>query len=120
VVEDNADARETLSALLEADGHEVLAIGDGAEALARAPAFAPDVALLDLGLPGMDGYALARALRAGPECGGAFIAAISGYGQPEDKAKSKAAGFDEHLVKPVDPARLRTLIEEAARARARA
>ncbi|HZR67823.1 MAG TPA: MASE1 domain-containing protein [Burkholderiales bacterium] len=121
VVEDNADARETLCALLESEGHEVLALGEGAEALARAPAFAPDVALLDLGLPGMDGYALARALRARPECAGAFIAAISGYGQPEDKAKSKAAGFDEHLVKPVDPPRLRTLIEEATRAaRARA
>jgi signal transduction histidine kinase/ActR/RegA family two-component response regulator len=120
VVEDNADARETLRALLESEGHEVLALGDGAQALAQAPAFAPDVALLDLGLPGMDGYALARALRSVPECSGAFLAAISGYGQPEDKAASKAAGFDEHLVKPVDPSRLRTLIEEASRARARA
>jgi signal transduction histidine kinase/ActR/RegA family two-component response regulator len=121
VVEDNADARETLRALLEDEGHEVLALGDGAQALVQAPGFAPDMALLDLGLPGMDGYALARALRSSPECAGAFIAAISGYGQPEDKAKSRAAGFDEHLVKPVDPARLRTLIEEATRAaRARA
>jgi signal transduction histidine kinase/ActR/RegA family two-component response regulator len=121
VVEDNADARETLRMLLESEGHEVLALADGAQALAQAPAFAPDVALLDLGLPGIDGYEVARALRASPECGGAFIAAISGYGQAEDKAKSKAAGFDEHLVKPVDPPRLRELIDRAKSAdRARA
>ncbi|HEY6863819.1 MAG TPA: MASE1 domain-containing protein, partial [Burkholderiales bacterium] len=110
VVEDNQDARETLRALLESDGHEVLALADGAEALEQAKAFAPDVALLDLGLPGMDGYALARALRATPEGAGIFIAAISGYGQAEDRAKSKAAGFDRHLVKPVDPERLRQLL----------
>jgi CheY-like chemotaxis protein len=115
VVEDNTDARETLRALLEAEGHEVLAVGDGAQALEQVRAFAPEIALLDLGLPGMDGYALARALRTMPECSGAVIAAISGYGQPEDRARSKAAGFDEHLVKPVDPERLRALLRQPER-----
>jgi signal transduction histidine kinase/CheY-like chemotaxis protein len=120
IVEDNPDARETLRLLLLDDGHEVLAFPDGERALAEAGRFAPEVCLLDLGLPGMDGYALARALRAMPACAGALLVAISGYGQPEDKARSKAAGFDEHFVKPVDPPRLRALIEQAtgaARAR---
>jgi PAS domain S-box-containing protein len=117
VVEDNPDARETLCALLVSDGHHVLAFGDGAEALAAAGAFAPDLALLDLGLPGLDGYALARALRAMPGCAGAFIAAISGYGQQEDMDRSKAAGFDAHLVKPVGPARLRELLLLGSRGR---
>jgi two-component system CheB/CheR fusion protein len=119
IVEDNADARETLCLLLEGDGHEVRAVGDGARGLAEARAFVPEIALLDLGLPGLDGYSVAKELRSLEQCSGMLLVAISGYGQPQDRAKSKAAGFDEHLVKPVDPQRLREFLGQWGRSPAR-
>ena len=111
VVDDNADAREALRFLLEDEGHEVRTAADGPEALAVAASFVPDVVLLDIGLPGMDGYEVARRLRDLPQCRSVFIAAVSGYGQPEDRIRSQEAGFDEHLLKPVSAGPLLALLE---------
>ena len=114
VVEDNADAAESMRMLLEAIGHEVWVVCDGALALEEARRTRPDVILLDIGLPGMDGYQLAAALRAMPETSGAHLIAVSGYGQDKDRMRSREAGFDLHLVKPVDPAKLSEAIGRVA------
>ena len=106
IVDDNVDAADSLSMLLAAQGHETEVAYRPDEALVRAAAFRPDVALLDIGLPEMDGYQLAPRLRAIPELSGLRIFAVSGYGLPEDRQRSKAAGFDGHLVKPIDLAAL--------------
>ncbi len=110
VVDDNADAREALKFLLEDDGHVVRTAGDGPSALDEARSFRPDVILLDIGLPRLDGYEVARSLRVLPESARALVVAVSGYGQPEDRARSRAAGFDLHLLKPVEPRRLLELL----------
>jgi two-component system CheB/CheR fusion protein len=106
IVEDNADAAEAMRLLLGAMGHEVTTVGDGAEAIAMARSFRPDVILLDIGLPGIDGYELARRFRLLDETSAARVVAVTGYGQPADRERSAAAGFHHHLVKPVDPAKL--------------
>jgi signal transduction histidine kinase/ActR/RegA family two-component response regulator len=98
LVEDENDARESLRALLEFGGHEVAVAADGPAGLAQVAAFAPEVALLDIGLPGMDGYELARRMRA--VAPGLALVAVSGYGQVEDRERARAAGFAAHLVKP--------------------
>jgi signal transduction histidine kinase len=117
IVDDNRDAAHALARVLEADGHEVQTAGDGPSALELAPAFRPDVALLDIGLPGdLDGHEVARRLRslAGPNR--IALIAISGYGQETDRERSLAAGCAHHLVKPVDiEALLAILASEAAR-----
>src|SRR5437867_817505 len=110
IVEDNDDARESLRLLLEGLGHRVVAAGDGAEGVALAQAHPPEVALIDLGLPGLDGYEVARALRASPIGKTMTLIAVTGYGQAEDRQRSKEAGFDAHLVKPVSQALLSSLI----------
>ena len=110
VVDDNADAREALRLLLEDEGHDVRSAGDGPSALASAAGFLPEVVLLDIGLPGMDGYEVARALRSVPGCERALIVAVSGYGQAEDRERSRIAGFDQHLLKPVAPERLLEIV----------
>ncbi|WP_437605171.1 ATP-binding protein [Sorangium sp. So ce834] len=115
VVEDNPDVAESLVMLLQALGHEVAMARSGPEALAAAPAFLPDVVLLDIGLPGMDGYEVARQLRRRPELERALLVALSGYGQEEDRRRSRAAGFDHHLVKPVSRAVLQPLIAAGQR-----
>jgi CheY-like chemotaxis protein/anti-sigma regulatory factor (Ser/Thr protein kinase) len=107
VVDDNVDAAEALTDIVEAWGHTARAVFHGQEALGAAARFRPDVVLLDIGLPGMDGYAVARALRADPNQPQPRIVAVTGYGQREDRQRSRAAGFDEHLVKPVDLPSLR-------------
>jgi len=105
VVEDQADAREALGMILELEGHKVASAGEGPEGLALILAQRPQVALLDLGLPGMNGFEIASRIR--EELGNEVtLIAMSGYGQPEDIRKSEAAGFDRHLTKPVDPRRL--------------
>ena len=114
VVEDNVDSAEAMQMLLEGMGHSVTVVNDGAEALQVAMAVRPDVVLLDIGLPGVDGYELARRLRDAPETHGAHLVAVTGYGQQKDRARSMQAGFDMHLVKPVDPARLREVVGAAA------
>lgn len=102
IVDDNDDAASSLSQLLRHAGHEVCDVRDGASALAAARSFAPDVVLLDIGLPDMDGWELARALRAESAIGDAKLIAISGYGQAADRRRSREAGIDRHLTKPVD------------------
>jgi signal transduction histidine kinase len=111
VVEDSADAAEAMQLLLTQLGHEVRVVNDGAQAVEAAKAFRPDVILLDIGLPGVDGYELARRFRALDETSSARVIAVTGYGQPSDRARSSAAGFDHHLVKPVDPAKLAAAIQ---------
>jgi PAS domain S-box-containing protein len=102
VVDDNADAAQMLAALLEVQGHAVSVEYDAAGALARARRERPDVMLLDIGLPDMDGYELARRLRAQPETAGATLVALTGYGQHQDRQDAERAGFDHYLVKPAD------------------
>jgi signal transduction histidine kinase/CheY-like chemotaxis protein len=113
VVDDNEDAADTLAMLLEASGHEVLVEHSPHRALARAADAAPQVCLLDIGLPDMDGAELARRLRAQPETAGALLVAVTGYGQESDRARTREAGFDHHLVKPIDLAKLHALLENA-------
>jgi PAS domain S-box-containing protein len=115
VVDDNEDARGLLADILSQLGHDVRAAGDGPQALAIACEFIPDVAVLDIGLPGMDGYELAAQLRRALPATGLRLIALSGYGQPSDRARSEAAGFDGHLVKPVEVRRLLEAISTVGR-----
>jgi PAS domain S-box-containing protein len=110
VVEDSEDAAETLADLLRLWGHEVRVARDGRLGVEVAREFSPEVVLCDLGLPGMNGYQVAEELVRAPETAGACLVALSGYGSAEDRQRSRDAGFDLHLVKPVDPAELRRLL----------
>lgn len=110
VIEDNRDAAETIQYLLESCGHEVQVAHDGPDGLHVARAFAPDVVFCDLGLPGMSGYDVCRALRA-ESAGPPIIAALSGYAQPSDRAQATAAGFDVHVAKPPTRLDLQRVIE---------
>lgn len=109
VVDDNQDAAESTAILLRFEGHEVRTAFDGPSALTLAQAFRPQVVLIDIGLPGLDGYEVARRLRELPELENPFLVAITGYGQSEDRDQSREAGFDEHWVKPVALDRLKTM-----------
>jgi signal transduction histidine kinase len=102
VVDDNHDAAESLAYLLSLEGHLVDVAYDGVTALSEAAKSRPQVVLLDIGMPGMDGYQVARALRAGESTRSMTIIALTGYGQPDDRERAQAAGFDDHLTKPVD------------------
>jgi signal transduction histidine kinase len=106
VADDNADSASSLALMLEILGHEVRTAQDGQEAVEAAEAFRPDVILLDIGMPRMNGYDACRRLREQPWGAGVFIAALTGWGQDEDKRRSREAGFDRHIVKPVEPAAL--------------
>jgi PAS domain S-box-containing protein len=110
IVDDNVDAAASLSLLLQLGGHTTRVAHSGPEALRVAAEFKPDIVLLDLGLPGMNGYEVARAIRARPELGRPFLAAVTGWGAPEDRLKSKESGFDEHLTKPVDISMIELLL----------
>ena len=110
VIEDNDDARESLRLLLESLGHRVLVAVDGHQGVAQALEHRPEVLLVDLGLPGLDGYEVARAVRASPGGKSAVLIAVTGYGQAEDRRRSTEAGFDAHLVKPVSQSLLSVLI----------
>jgi PAS domain S-box-containing protein len=114
VVEDNDDAAESLRGVLELIGHEVAIARSGPEALQKARALAPEVVLCDIGLPGMDGYEVARAFRADEQLKDAFLVALSGYALPEDLQRAAAAGFAQHLAKPPSIEKLETLLEGLA------
>jgi len=111
VVDDNVDMANTLAKLLEQAGHTITMAHDGLAALAAARRSRPDAVVLDIGLPGLDGYRVAEALRREPAFANVRLVAVSGYGQAEDRSRAKAAGFDHHLVKPVD---LRQLVSALA------
>ena len=109
VVDDNVDVANSLGALLRAMGHQAFVAHDGPAALDLLARARPDIALLDITMPGMNGYELARLVRA--RAGSALrIVALSGFALPEDLARSLEAGFDQHMVKPVDPAFLKSLL----------
>jgi PAS domain S-box-containing protein len=119
VVDDNVDAAQMLAALLEVQGHAVCIEYDAKGALERARRERPEVLLLDIGLPDMDGYELARHLRGQPESAGATLVALTGYGQSQDRKEAEQAGFDHYLVKPADMEQVNEVLAEAARARGR-
>jgi CheY-like chemotaxis protein/anti-sigma regulatory factor (Ser/Thr protein kinase) len=114
VVDDHRDAADSLSSVLEAQGHRVRSAYDGVEALASIEAQAPHLALVDIGMPGMDGYELARRVAAG-DSPRPVLVAVTGWGAPADKERAKAAGFDYHLTKPLDYAALGALVSIVAR-----
>lgn len=101
VVDDNIDAAESLSLLLQLNSHEIRTATNGRDALALAEAFVPDVAFLDIGMPGMTGFELATRLRATPALARMTIVAVTGWGSEEDQARSREAGFDQHFTKPI-------------------
>jgi CheY-like chemotaxis protein len=103
VVDDNLDAADTIALFLQIEGHVVQTAADGAQALSSAATFQPDVVVLDIGLPLVDGYEVARRLRRQPATRDALLVALTGYGQKGDQAQAMEAGFDCHLVKPADP-----------------
>lgn len=118
VVDDNVDAASTLSLLLEVGGHRVATEYDAGSALSRLQQEQPDVLLLDIGLPDMDGYELARRVRALPGMDNAVLVAVTGYGQSQDRDKAKAAGFDHHLVKPANMEQLKQILSQVGGSRA--
>ena len=114
IVEDNPDAAEMLEAAVASLGHVTAVAHDGATAIAVASRFLPDVIFLDIGLPVMNGYAVARTLRQQPEFAGTHIAAVTGWGQEEDRRKAREAGFDSHFTKPLSPAALEEFLAALA------
>lgn len=112
LVDDNTDSAESLGELLALSGHEVRTAADGPAALRAYDEFRPDVVLCDLGLPGMSGYEVGRTLRTRPGGSALFLAALTGYSEASDRSRTAQAGFDLHLVKPVDPFELERLIGE--------
>jgi signal transduction histidine kinase len=113
VVDDNVEAALTLAELLTLEGHETHVAHDGPSAVDAARRLSPDVAILDIGLPGFDGFEVARRLRAEPELKGLLLVALSGWVQPDDRARSREAGFDHHLAKPVQLKSLELVLLEA-------
>jgi CheY-like chemotaxis protein len=116
VIDDNVDGAHMLAMLLEASGYQVFEEHESKRSLERALIELPDVCLLDIGLPGMDGYELARCLRSQPEMARAILIATTGYGDEKSRKDSVAAGFDHHFTKPIDTARLFKLLAEISAA----
>ena len=110
VVDDNADFADTLGRMLTSLGHEVRVEHDGLAGLAAARTFRPEIAFLDIGMPGLNGYDLARRLRAFPSTAGIVLIAVTGWGQANDRQRAREAGFDEHVVKPLEMDRLQSLL----------
>jgi CheY-like chemotaxis protein len=120
VADDNIDAAATLAALLEIAGHTVRVVHDGAAAVEEAARFQPDLVFLDIGMPLMDGYEAARRLRQLPALDGVMLVALTGWGTEEDRARSRAAGFDRHLLKPALPDDVEAVLAAATSATAAA
>lgn len=112
VVDDNMDSAESMATLLKLDGHDVRVAYDGLAAVESALAFRPQLVLLDIGLPGMDGYEVARRLRLSNETKDIFLIALTGYGRTEDRVRSLTSGFNYHITKPVDPGELDMIIKK--------
>jgi CheY-like chemotaxis protein/two-component sensor histidine kinase len=112
VVDDNVDAAETLAEMLRLMGHDVVVAHDGAAALSSAASVRPHLALLDLGMPVMDGFELAQRLKTNPDLAGVSVVALTGFSSDRERERAKNAGFDHHLVKPLDPALLAKLLGE--------
>jgi CheY-like chemotaxis protein len=102
IVDDNEDAANSLAMILKLSGYETASVYTAADALERAAMFRPDVVLLDIGLPGMDGYEVAQRLRELPGLRDIRLVAVTGYGQSDDRLRARDAGFDDHLTKPVE------------------
>jgi PAS domain S-box-containing protein len=118
IADDNRDAAESLAILLQLDGHQVVIAGDGPSAIRLFDEHAPDVAILDVGMPGMSGYEVARCIRATPRGTTTLLVALTGWGQEKDRRESRAAGFDHHLTKPIEPAAVTELVARMPRVRA--
>lgn len=114
VVDDNRDAADSLALLLEMYGHVTSVAYEGQEAVHLARSFAPHIAFVDLALPGLDGCEVARRIRGLESRSGMMLVALTGYGRDSDRERSREAGFDDHLVKPVNPQELLTLIGRVA------
>jgi len=113
LIEDNRDARETFRMMLELAGHQVLEAEEGRSGLELLRTELPDIAVIDVGLPGLDGYEVATRFRQDPRSHKVTLVALTGYGTPEARERSRAAGFDHHLIKPIDPDVLRTLMSQS-------
>jgi two-component system CheB/CheR fusion protein len=113
VIEDNVDAADSLRDMLELDGHRVVVAHEGAAGIESARNLVPDIVLCDLGLPGMDGYAVARAFKADEALRSVYLVALTGYAQPDDLQMAARAGFDEHLPKPANPERIAAVLAHA-------
>jgi CheY-like chemotaxis protein len=116
LVEDGQDARDMLRLYLAQLGHQVYEAADGPSAVEAALRLMPDMALIDIGLPGLDGYEVARRIRAAPAGKQIYLVAVTGYGQPKDREQALASGFDDYLVKPFDRDRMTALLTGARRA----
>lgn len=114
-MEDNDDSRHMLETYLEQAGFSCLSARTGVEGLALVERARPDVAIVDLGLPEMDGLELARRMRSDPRCAHTYLIALTGYGEPADREAVRGAGFDEHMVKPVDLDELVSRLEAGER-----
>ena len=114
IVDDDVDAARSLADLLELDDHHVTVMEDGLSALAAPNRNSVQIFILDIGLPGMTGYELARRLRADPATSNAVLIALTGYGQEHDRVLSKSAGFDHHFVKPLDLQLLASVLHQAS------
>ena len=119
VIEDNEDSRELLCQLLSLSGFECSGARDGQSGLDLVTDFRPDVAIIDVGLPGIDGFEVARRLRADARHRDVYLIALTGYGQQTDRDMALEAGFDEHVVKPVQPDKLARMLAEGENARQR-
>ena len=113
IADDNRDAAESLAILLRFDGHDVVVASDGGAALRLFETHMPDVALLDIGMPQLNGYEVARQIRASPNGKHVLLVAVTGWGQEKDRRQSREAGFDHHLTKPVEPEAVSNLMQPA-------
>jgi DNA-binding response OmpR family regulator len=120
IVDDYPDSAEISAMLLELFGHECRTAATGRDALAQAATFDPDIVILDIGLPDISGYDVARSLRARARDRPLYIAAVTGWGQPEDRVRALAAGFDLHMLKPTDGAKIQKILTLAVEAGVRA